>query len=819
MNQNLKTDLNVQKSIVDKVRQSILRTSVVAVTISGLFAIASTFFLQKDNLIHNIVSIADVVGFNMIAPIVFDDPGQAGLTLRSLGAVPGITDGTVFTITGEVFARFNSGEADVPYQMTSEDIALLGLGDGPVLLADNAALRLVTRIEFDHEVIGYLAITAGLSDIYKRLALQSLMLLMVLGGASLIAYFSGARMQGVITGPISELSAAMRAVSESNQYEIRLQKRSEDEIGVLVDGFNNMLHQIHERDERLAAANDELEATVIARTVALESANRELSSTLSEIKDARDKAQAANESKSAFLATMSHEIRTPINGFLGNTELLLNEDLGERARSYGEVAYRSGEALLDIINDILDFSRIEAGKLEFVERVFSFGQLVQELCTSLSPVVAQKQLQLMVDLERAPHNLVVGDQGRIRQVISNLVTNAVKFTSQGSIVVRVIETQKISLNSIVRVEVLDTGIGIAPELIATVFDRFEQIDNSFERVAGGTGLGLTICRELVTRMGGHIACESRVGVGSTFSIEIPMAAASEKKLPLLPGQDPDRNKLINELAGQPCRVLVVDDSVINRDMACNMLLAIGAVVQQAADGREAIEKFECDVFDLVLMDCQMPEIDGFRATRRIRAIEREHQSAAVYVVALTANAIKGDRERCLAAGMNDYLAKPFKMDELRSQVVLALENRIKKTSSPENMDGREGSLDLAAIRVIHGLQAEGSPHLLERYITIYRETAPRCLTEIALAIEANDYDALGFASHSLKSESASLGATRLCGIAKTLEENARLKTIGQASVLLDCAYKEFEQVLFALEQLLAGENRAIGSTENREVHL
>ncbi len=783
------------RPIVDKIRLSILTTAIIAVTVSGTFVITSEYFLYRDNFVTNIASVADVVGFNVRAPIVFDDAEEAELTLRSLGAVPGIHQGAVIQASGRIFARFDRSRATDFVPALVDIIPALRSRSEPYVETLDEHLILVMPIEFDGGTIGYLAINASLEEIYARLKFQSMVLVLILFIAMLVAFLSGSRMQKVITKPIEQLSVAMREVTRSRKYSIRLEKRNEDEIGVLVDGFNNMLQQIDGRDRKLAEANDELEKEVRIRTRELEEANAELTSTLNEVEHAKDRAEAANRAKSAFLATMSHEIRTPINGLLGNTELLLNEPLGEQARGFGEVAYRSGEALLDIINDILDFSRIEAGRFELNERSFRLDQLVEDLCVSLGPVIRQKRLDLAVDVSRAPTSMVFADQGRVRQVLSNLITNAMKFTETGSITVTVSSTELAGSDLQddcirTRVEVLDTGIGIEEELQAVVFDRFEQVDSTSARAFGGTGLGLAICKELVTRMGGEIGVESRVNTGSRFWLEIPFKASLQDGSERL--HTPQSARLLtadSDAHEAPCRSLVVDDSDINREMVFNMLQKIGCQTEVARDGREAIELAASHCYDLILMDCQMPEIDGFRATRRIRSLEAEENRRPAFIVALTANAIKGDRERCLQSGMSEYLAKPCRMAELQRMVCAARDVR----------GAREpGSLDRSALDGIRDLETEGSSALLERYVSIYLQSVPDLLHAIATGISECESEQLTFAAHSLKSESLPLGAVRLSSIACSLEGKGRRGSFEGTGELLQAAHCEFRQVERAL---------------------
>jgi two-component system, sensor histidine kinase len=779
--------LFASRSIVDKVRLSIFTTAVVAVVTSGAFVITSEFAMFRDNFIDNIASVADVVSINVAAPVVFNDEAEASRTLSSLAAVKGVRQGVIFDRQGRVFARFGeSGDDPLGHE------SFRHMDSGKVQ-ATGGTLLVSVPVLLQGEQIATLGISASFEEIYERLRFQSLFLFSILMVSMAVAFLSGSRMQKFITEPIDSLITAMRKVTHSGAYSLRLEKFNEDEIGELVDGFNEMLEQIHARDEQLAQANDELESEVKARTLQLEDINSELTTSLDEVKNAKDRAETANKAKGAFLATMSHEIRTPINGLLGNTELLLNEDLGDRARQYGEVAYQSGEALLDIINDILDFSRIEAGKLDLNEKPFRLDQVIEELCVSLSPAISDKQLKLTVDLSSAPVQILLGDHGRLRQVVSNLMTNAMKFTAQGVITVSAVDISTKADVVRTRITVNDTGIGIPEAQQPAVFDRFEQVDNTFERTAGGTGLGLAICKELITRMGGEIGVLSAPGEGSTFWLEIPFKR-STGQMQLTNTSLPSRTIA----HGESCTALVVDDSEINRDMALNMLNKIGCETQVAVNGQEAIDKAAGESYELILMDCSMPEIDGFRATRRIRAAEIESGKAPAFIVALTANAIKGDRERCLQAGMSEYLAKPFKMDDLRALVATVVARR------PEGIDHKSVEeqrqvLNPNAIANIRHLESEGSRDLLARYVSIYQANTPELLRSMCSSHEDNDMAALSFAAHSLKGESASIGADRLSQTAADIEQQIACGKPGDIDNLLKEAHQEFCEVARALQ--------------------
>jgi signal transduction histidine kinase/CheY-like chemotaxis protein len=366
------------------------------------------------------------------------------------------------------------------------------------------------------------------------------------------------------------------------------------------------------------------------------------------------------ELKSQFLANMSHEVRTPMNGVLGMTNLLLQTPLNQEQREYAESIRISAEALLAVVNDILDFSKVEAGKLDMESAPVELEALVQRSRETVAPEAARKGLRLVVSIDQNLPSHIQSDPGRLRQILLNLLSNAIKFTDHGTVSVRVFGVS--GGRTLIRFEVSDTGVGIKAEDVGRLFQPFSQVDGSPARKHGGTGLGLSISKKLVSLMGGDIGVNSEFGLGSTFWFTIPLVPAQPAAAPAEACRAP-----LPEAAPAPgaCRILVAEDNAVNQRVIVRLLQKLGYEADAVSNGAEAVDAFRQHPYAAVLMDCQMPFLDGYAATRRIREGERGTRTP---IIALTASAMHGDEERCRAAGMDDYLSKPVDASRLSASL-------------------------------------------------------------------------------------------------------------------------------------------------------
>ena len=578
-----------------------------------------------------------LVGVNSTAALSFRDPEAAREILNALGTDPEVIAATLRTPDGRAFSTYRSTlpahaaslkiiedrhavavQTDLPRNARS-----LPLG----VLLEAPFLEIAHPIQVGERVVGTIETYFDLSPLSVLVRQRVLTAAGVLLVASLIAWLLASRLQGLISSPIEKLAAQMLHVSETRDYALRIAPGSHNEIGTLMDGLNTMLDQIQARDAQLRIA--------------------------------KDAAEEANRAKSLFLATMSHEIRTPMNGIIGMSELLAFTRLDEQQQRFLGHIRSSADSLLRIINDILDFSKLEAGRMTIEALPCNPRAVLEDMASFFQHQAIEKKVGLRCHVAHDIPQQIEADPDRLRQILTNLIGNALKFTLEGEVELRLDhqhEDTPSGPRTLLHFSVRDSGIGIAPEIMPSLFTPFTQADNSHARRYGGTGLGLAISQELVRLMGGEIGVHSRPGEGSIFWFTLSAPILSKPAQAASPAT-PDGAA---SLAG--IHVLVAEDNVINQVLATMQLEELGCTVTIANDGEAVLKHLSRQDFDLILMDCQMPVLDGYATTQRIRQTENSRRHTPI--VAVTANAMEHDRAAALAAGMDDFLTKPYSQSAL-----------------------------------------------------------------------------------------------------------------------------------------------------------
>jgi signal transduction histidine kinase/DNA-binding response OmpR family regulator len=722
----------------------ILLTCTAVLLVAGVAMIAAQLVTSRRAMVQEMTVLADLLGRNTTAALSFhreEDSEEVSKTLSALQANPHI-------LAACLYDKDQNRFGDYAREAESRHFPAQPSADGYHFTRDY--LELSQPVELNHKRIGTIYLRANLDKIYSQVGMHAAILGLVLLATMIVTFAVSPRLRKPIAEPILALTEVAQRVAEQKDYSVRAVKKSQDEIGVLTDAFNQMLGEIEIGQNSLRRAQEELEQRVEKRTEQLRQANEALVKNETELQHAKDAAEGANRAKSDFLANMSHEIRTPMAAVLGYADRMLEPDQQPSDRlDCVNTIRRNAEHLLTLINDILDLSKIEAGEMVTEKISCSPCQLICDVTSIMRVKAGEKQLKLEMKIDGAIPQQIQSDPTRLRQILINVIGNGIKFTEAGwvRLVVRLLNGN--SADPQLCFEVTDSGIGMSREQLSRLFKPFAQADSSTTRRFGGTGLGLSISKRFAEMLGGRMTVESSLGRGTQFVVQIPTGDLSRTSMIERCTEAMDESGPAMPEAGQRLhgRILLVDDGPENRDLLSYYLRQAGADVTLAENGLIGVEKAlaamkEGTPFDLIFMDMQMPEMDGYAASARLRS-----KGYTGPIVALTAHAMATDREKCLMSGCTDYLSKPARKPQL---------------------------LDMAARYVRHSkalpvLRSDVTDEAVRMFLTTFVAELPKDVARLAALLQEGDLQQLREVAHRLKGSGGLYGFESITDLAAKLE--------------------------------------------------